>query len=128
MISIVGSTLIFQGWRLDPLLLLCQVGGMGACGHIAALVALRRVWTRCICALAPAMLLAAKATMHHMALPDNRHGIACLVWRRPALRCGCAAGADDVGGVLVWAGDVPPALQGGGTGAGGKGAGKAWRW
>lgn len=26
MISIVGSTLIFQGWRLDPLLLLCQVG------------------------------------------------------------------------------------------------------
>jgi hypothetical protein len=25
MISIVGSTLIFQGWRLDPLLLLCQV-------------------------------------------------------------------------------------------------------
>ncbi|KAF6255461.1 Ycf66 protein N-terminus-domain-containing protein [Scenedesmus sp. NREL 46B-D3] len=24
MISIVGSTLIFQGWRLDPLLLLCQ--------------------------------------------------------------------------------------------------------
>lgn len=27
MISIVGSTLIFQGWRLDPLLLLCQVGG-----------------------------------------------------------------------------------------------------
>jgi hypothetical protein len=27
MVSIVGSTLIFQGWRLDPLLLLCQVGG-----------------------------------------------------------------------------------------------------
>ena len=25
MVSIVGSTLIFQGWRLDPLLLLCQV-------------------------------------------------------------------------------------------------------
>ncbi|KAI8471676.1 MAG: Ycf66 protein N-terminus-domain-containing protein [Monoraphidium minutum] len=24
MVSIVGSTLIFQGWRLDPLLLLCQ--------------------------------------------------------------------------------------------------------
>lgn len=29
MISIVGSTLIFQGWRLDPLLLLCQVGAAG---------------------------------------------------------------------------------------------------
>ena len=29
MISIVGSTLIFQGWRLDPLLLLCQVGMAG---------------------------------------------------------------------------------------------------
>ncbi len=28
MISIVGSTLIFQGWRLDPLLLLCQVRGL----------------------------------------------------------------------------------------------------
>lgn len=30
MISIVGSTLIFQGWRLDPLLLLCQVRGTAA--------------------------------------------------------------------------------------------------
>lgn len=29
MISIVGSTLIFQGWRLDPLLLLCQVWAAG---------------------------------------------------------------------------------------------------
>jgi len=29
MISIVGSTLIFQGWRLDPLLLLCQVRAAG---------------------------------------------------------------------------------------------------
>ena len=31
MISIVGSTLIFQGWRLDPLLLLCQVSNMVFC-------------------------------------------------------------------------------------------------
>ena len=31
MVSIVGSTLIFQGWRLDPLLLLCQVCAIG-CG------------------------------------------------------------------------------------------------
>ena len=33
MISIVGSTLIFQGWRLDPLLLLCQAS---ACLFISA--------------------------------------------------------------------------------------------
>lgn len=34
MLSIVGSTLIFQGWRLDPLLLLCQVRACGACSDL----------------------------------------------------------------------------------------------
>lgn len=43
MISIVGSTLIFQGWRLDPLLLLCQVRacvesiGWATCTHLHSL-------------------------------------------------------------------------------------------
>ncbi len=40
MISIVGSTLIFQGWRLDPLLLLCQVRE----GEGLMLIALRLHW------------------------------------------------------------------------------------
>lgn len=38
MISIVGSTLIFQGWRLDPLLLLCQVSGSAGLFAISIVV------------------------------------------------------------------------------------------
>lgn len=43
MISIVGGALIFQGWRLDPLLLLCQV-----CGWCVHVVGRQTVCARCV--------------------------------------------------------------------------------
>ena len=50
MISIVGSTLIFQGWRLDPLLLLCQVSldPVSLCSSVCEQVVAKEAHVHCM--------------------------------------------------------------------------------